>query len=138
MLYRLIYQPSKIIMQKHSIALLGLGLLTLVLLTAAVVAAQTPGQDLLSSNAPQITHVQNVDASTAQALNSVFEKTDYTWPPAGEQSVPPLMLSKLPDDFADMPNADKRRELFLRALLPIILIENQRLHEQRELAGARR
>ncbi len=118
-------------MKKHSIALLGLGLLTLVLVTAVVVAAQTPGHKLLGDVAML---AKSVSADTTRALDSVFEKTDYNWPPAGEQSVPPLVLNKLPDDFGKILSVKKRRELFLRALLPIVLIENQRLHEQRELA----
>jgi Bax protein len=118
-------------MKKHSIALLGLGLLTLVLVTAVVVAAQTPARTLLNEVAML---AKTVSADTARALDSVFEKTDYSWPPAGRQSVPPLVLKELPADFGDTLSVNKRRELFLRALLPIVLIENQRLHEQRELA----
>jgi Bax protein len=121
----------KALMKKHSIALLGLGLLTLVLVAAAVVASQMPAYALPSETA---TLAKNVDADTAQALDRVFENIDYAWPPAGQQSVPPLLLNKLPADFGDMLSAEKRRKLFLRALLPIVLIENQRLHEQRELA----
>lgn len=118
-------------MKKNSIALLGLGLFTLVLLTAAVVAAQMPAHTLPSEAA---TPTKTVDADTARALDSVFENTDYAWPPAGQQSVPPLMLNKLPPDFGNTLSVEKRRTLFLRALLPIVLVENQRLHEQRELA----
>lgn len=118
-------------MKKHSIALLGLGLLTLVLVTAVVVAAQSPASKLLNDAA---TLAKNVSADTARALDSVFEKIDYDWPPAGEQSVPPLVLKELPNDFGKVLSVNKRRELFLRALLPIVLIENQRLREQRELA----
>jgi len=118
-------------MKTNSIAILGLGLLTLVLVTAAVVAAQMPARALHGETAIL---AKSVDADTAQALDRVFENTDYTWPPAGQQSVPPILLNKLPADFGSMLSADKRRELFLRALLPIVLVENQRLHEQRELA----
>lgn len=118
-------------MKKHSIALLGLGLLTLVLVTAVVVAAQAPARTLII---PDATHTKIVDADTARALDSVFENIDYNWPPTGQKSVPPLILKKLPNDFGELLNANKRRELFLRALLPIVLIENQRLKEQRELA----
>jgi len=121
-------------MKKHSIAFLGLGLLTLALITAVVVAAQTSAHTLFDQEAPLATHTKDVDADTVRALDSVFENIDYNWPPAGQQSVPPLVLNRLPNDFGKIRSVDKRRELFLRALLPIVLIENQRLREQRELA----
>lgn len=123
------------LMKKHPSPLLGLGLLTLVVLTAVVVAAQTPAPSPDSNDAPQTTQAKNVHADTASALDSVFENIDYTWPPAGEQSVPPVLLSKLPTDFGEVSSAKKRQELFLRALLPIVLIENQRLREHRRLAA---
>ncbi|HEC18604.1 MAG TPA: flagellar biosynthesis protein FlgJ [Gammaproteobacteria bacterium] len=117
-------------MKKHSIALLGLTLLTLVLVTAMVVAAQTPLKPAIS----QATQAKHVDADTARALDSVFENLDYPWPPGNGKEVPPVVLKKLPTDFGKALPPNKRRELFLRALLPIVLIENQRLREQRELA----
>ncbi len=122
-------------MKKHSIALLGLGLLTLVLTSAMLVAAKTSAHTLSSSAAPIATHVKDVSADTVNALDSVFEKIDYNWPPGGAQSVPPVMLNKLPNDFGKIFDVDKRRELFLRAVLPIVLVENQRLREQRELVS---
>jgi len=121
-------------MKKHAIAFLGLGLLTLALITAVVIAAQTSAHTLSGPKALLATHAKDVDADTVRALDSVFENIDYNWPPAGQQSVPPLVLNKLPNDFGKILSVDKRRKLFLRALLPIVLIENQRLREQRELA----
>ncbi len=122
-------------MKKHAIALLGFGLLTLVLITAMVIATRTPAHALTRSAVPIATHAKDVNADTVRALDSIFETIDYRWPPGGQQSVPPLMLNKLPNGFGEIPDVDKRRELFLRALLPIVLIENQRLREQRELAS---
>lgn len=118
-------------MRKHSISLMGLALLSLAMITAAVVAAQS------SSTAPLVTHPtpQNISATTAQALHSAFEANHYDWPPAGQSTVPPLLLTQLPKDFAKLTSPNKRRELFLRSLLPIVLIENRRLHEQRALAS---
>ncbi|MCF6337298.1 MAG: glucosaminidase domain-containing protein [Gammaproteobacteria bacterium] len=122
-------------MKKHSIALLGLGLLTLVLVTAIVVAAQTSAHALSSPLTPMAIHTKDVSADTVRALDSVFKNIGYNWPPGGQQSIPPLMLAELPDDFDKIRDVDERRELFLRVLLPIVLIENQRLREQRELAA---
>lgn len=122
-------------MRKHAIPLMGSGLFLLVMITAAVVAAQTATRkSTTAAIAPQQT-LQNVSADTTQALYNMFEASRSDWPPIGPQTVPPLILTKLPEDFAEALQPDERRELFLRSLLPIVLIENRRLHEQRALAA---
>jgi Bax protein len=45
-----------------------------------------------------------------------------------------LILDRLPADLALMKDHRKRQALFLRALLPMVLIENRSLREQRNLA----
>ena len=118
-------------MREHSIALLGLALLSLAMLTATVVATQSSSANPVDAHqTPQI-----ISAKSAQALRHVFENKSYDWPPTGQNTVPPLLLTQLPKDIADLPSANQRRELFLRALLPIVLIENRRLQEQRALAS---
>lgn len=122
-------------MQKHSIALLGLGLLSLVMITAIVLAAHSPTLKIMSTQTGLTPSSQNVSADSAGTLDRVFEAAQYPWPPVGHHSVPPLLLTRLPKDFGQSLQPNKRRELFLRALLPIVLIENRRLHEQRALAA---
>ena len=118
-------------MREHSIALLGLVLLSLAVCTAALVATQGSATNSVATH--QAPH--NISATTAQALHQVFEANHYIWPPTGQNTVPPLLLTQLPKDFAAIPSANQRRELFLRSLLPIVLIENRRLQEQRALAS---
>ncbi|MBL1277148.1 MAG: glucosaminidase domain-containing protein [Ectothiorhodospiraceae bacterium] len=122
-------------MGKHTITLMGFGLLLLVMITAVVVAAQSPSSGLMVSQTIYDPSPQTVSANTSKALDRVFESINYDWPPAGQQTVPPLMLTQLPDDFGKVLQPNQRRELFLRALLPLVLIENRRLQEQRELAN---
>lgn len=122
-------------MRAHSIALMGLTLLSLAMVTAAVVATQTSATNPITAGLiPHLT-AQNINATTARDLHNVFESNHYDWPLASQKNVPPLLLTQLPDDFATLPSAKERRELFLRALLPIVLIENRRLREQRALAS---
>lgn len=115
---------------------MGFGLFSLVMITAAVVAAQTATRNPMTvAIAPPQQTLQNVSADTTQTLYNMFEASRSDWPPIGPQTVPPLILTKLPEDFAEALQPDERRELFLRSLLPIVLIENRRLHEQRALAA---
>jgi len=69
-----------------------------------------------------------VKASTAAQLERTFEQANYGWP---AQQVPPLTLQAFPGDLADV-NADLRKSLFFRSVLPIVLAENARIRGQRE------
>ncbi|NOX75598.1 MAG: hypothetical protein GXP17_03070 [Gammaproteobacteria bacterium] len=75
-----------------------------------------------------------LQAGTVQELETQFAARNYHWPPRGPRSVPPLSLTRLPSDFPSITSSTQRRELFLRAALPLVLLENRRLHEQRQLA----
>ena len=121
--------------RKYSIPLMGFGLFLLVMITAAVVAAQTATREPFIADITAHQTLKNVSVDTTQALYNLFENSHNDSTPAGPQTVPPIILAKLPEDFAEALTPDERRELFLRSLLPIVLIENRRLHEQRELAA---
>lgn len=122
--------------RSHSIAFLGMGLLLLVMVTAGVIAGQSPAYNPLASpNHRTIFEPRDLEASTSSALHVAFETEQYDLSQDSEKSVPPLLLTSLPEDFANVQNPRKRQDLFLRAILPIVLIENRRLSEQRELAS---
>ncbi len=120
--------------------MVGFGFLSLVAVAAILIAGQSSFHDsLITANYRVISEasnlkVRNFQASTSRDLNRIFEVERYEWPPTDQQTVPPLILTKLPADFAKMQDHKKRQNLFLRALLPIVLIENRRIREQRELA----
>ena len=121
--------------QNNSISILGLGLLSLVVITAGVIAGQSPAYDPLETpNHRTIFEPRDLKASTSTALGVAFETEQYELSLNSEKTVPPLVLASLPEDFATVQDPKKRQELFLRALLPIVLIENRRISEQRELA----
>ena len=121
--------------QKNSIAFMGLGLLSLVVITASVIAGQSPSYNTLDSlNHRTTIEYRDLTASTSTALDVAFETEQYDLSLASDKTVPPLVLSSLPEDLDAVQDPKKRQELFLRALVPIVLIENRRISEQRELA----
>lgn len=122
-------------LRKHSIALMGLGLLLLVMITAAVVAAQTTTPAAMTADITPQPIPQNISVDSTQVLYNMLDASRSDWPPIGPQTIPPLLLTKLPEDFAQALQPVERRVLFLRSLLPIVLVENRRLHEQRALAA---
>lgn len=121
--------------RKNSIALMGLGLLMLVVVTAVVVAAQTTPQNRLTAvNEPTVIKPEFLKVATSHALATAFEANQFTVSHNQQQKIPPLVLEKLPEDFAQIQDPKKRQKMFLRVVLPIVLIENRRIHEQRVLA----
>jgi Bax protein len=123
-----------------SITRVGFGLLSLVIFVAVLIAGQNSFRhSLITANYRAIIEssnltVRNFQASTSQDLIETFEAEGYVWPPTAQQTIPPLILAKLPADFANMKDHRVRQDLFLRALLPIVLIENRSIRERRNLA----
>lgn len=69
----------------------------------------------------------------ADELEAIYAGLDYTWPP--ESSVPAVALAALPRNLGEL-DVDRRKSLFFRALLPLIMAENQILRETRRRALA--
>jgi Bax protein len=119
---------------------MGFGLLALGVFAAVLIAGQNSFRhSLITANYRAIIeasnlNVRNFQVNTSQDLSQTFKAERYVWPPSAQQTIPPLILAKLPADFTNMKDHRKRQDLFLSALLPIVLIENRSIREQRNLA----
>lgn len=69
-----------------------------------------------------------VAIGSARGLERVFAAYRYRWPPAG--AVPPLALVRLPRGL-DTLAPERRKRLFLRALLPLVVAANDRIRAER-------
>lgn len=67
----------------------------------------------------------------AAVLNDYLESHGLSWPLESD-TIPGLVVRALPRDMAEIHSSNDRKSLFLRALLPIVLLENHRLAEQRK------
>lgn len=65
---------------------------------------------------------------SAEALRNIFSSQDYAWPP--QDDVPPYAITSLPYGLGTLDKSEKKT-VFFRALLPIVLAENQRVLTQR-------
>jgi Bax protein len=117
---------------QHAATLLGFVLFILALLSPALIASGGANMRSTLHTAP-IT--QSIVATTAKDLSRIFHREHYPWPPQKQNGVPLLLLNALPNDFADIRHSNTRRELFLQTMLPLLLIENRQLREQRALAS---
>lgn len=71
--------------------------------------------------------LQPVIVGSSEQLESLFAHHAYSWPP---QAVPPLAIKSLPPDLGRLP-VERKKSLFFRTLLPLIVAENARLSRER-------
>lgn len=72
----------------------------------------------------------NIDART---LISLFEEEDYNLQDVRKgKAVDPIFLSKLPSGIKKIDNIRDRKKLFIRVVLPLIILENDKILADRE------
>jgi len=106
-------------------------LLLLAVGTAGVLALASAGYISTRYRAPHLGHVtmKRVDPGSVAALESVFRRADYQWPPS--KSVPPIAVANLPPGL-DQVDVDRRKALFFQTVLPLVVAENTRIRRQRQ------
>jgi Bax protein len=105
-----------------------LAILAVILLTTLVLVLrhQAPAPPPVPATQPPL---KPVNAKSAGTLENMFEASGYRWPPDGK--VPPLALQRMPPDMGDL-DVDRKKTLFLRSVLPLVLAENRRIRHQRQ------
>ncbi|MDQ2068519.1 glucosaminidase domain-containing protein [Natronospira bacteriovora] len=69
-------------------------------------------------------------AHSPEELQTLFAARDFHWPP--EQTIPPVSVQRFPDGLEDL-RVDERKSLFFRTLLPLVLLENERILAKRDV-----
>ena len=75
-----------------------------------------------------------IRVTSTDALSRYFQEIDYG-PKVlrvGQAQVPRLVVADIPQDWADGLSVDKRKSLFFRSLLPMVLIANEEILSDRE------
>lgn len=70
-------------------------------------------------------------ARNVPQLKAAFERVGYKWDPAPER-VPRVRLTAFPPDMDEMRDVRERKRIFFQVMLPLILIENERILADRE------
>jgi len=118
---------------------LGLALVT-ILSVAGVVSHSGPAADLANLARRGDTTIAALFSGpvpavmTATALGDQFTEQGYTLEALRRESVavPRVFLAKLPADLPRLDSISLRKEVFVKMLLPLILVENERILAQRE------
>ena len=96
--------------------------LLVALLLAWYASAQRP-------EAPQPLVLTPAASISTSQVDALFARYDYLWPPV--TGVPAIAVKRLPPGMGDLP-VEQRKSLFFRMLLPLVVVENQRLQAERE------
>lgn len=110
--------------QATLLAILAIVLLTILVL---VLRQHAPSPPPAGPAAPP--PLKSFNADSAFTLENLFNANGYQWPPDGV--VPPLALQRMPPDMGEL-DVDRKKTLFLRSVLPLVLAENRRISRQRE------
>ncbi|MCW5745434.1 MAG: glucosaminidase domain-containing protein [Alphaproteobacteria bacterium] len=74
-----------------------------------------------------------VRAAGTGELSRIFEAHDYVLDQARRgEPVPALQIDRVPDDIVNVRDGNERKELFIKALLPIVLETNERILAERQ------
>lgn len=74
-----------------------------------------------------------VRIKSPEQLHSYFVEQGYTMKAlrAGKAQVPPVFITSVPDDWADGLDVERKKSLFFRTLLPLVLQVNRDIREDR-------
>ena len=72
-----------------------------------------------------------ISVHSSAEMKIKFERLGLSWPPEPGPTVPRFTVRSLPGDLDDVMDLELRKSLFIRALLPSILAENQRIRDLR-------
>jgi Bax protein len=124
-------------------ALLALAILAPILLALALVPPGARKPSPLVEQLPEIELtlspvVPRLARMAAGDLYAVFVERGYRLASLrhGEEPVPRLVVEQLPGDLADLDSSDLRKSVFIKALLPLLLLENERIAADRDRLAA--
>ncbi|MGE5503702.1 MAG: glucosaminidase domain-containing protein [Actinomycetota bacterium] len=77
--------------------------------------------------------IADEDAASAQRLDAAFTRMGYRLDDVagGAAEVPPVFLAEVPDDLGDLPDPQTRKTVFLRVMLPLVLVVNEEIAADR-------
>ena len=77
-----------------------------------------------------LTTAKTIQAFHHNKLQLIFSTHDYSWNSL-DRGVPPLILRHFPDDLHLMHSTKLKKELFFRTLLPMAMLANEEIMDQR-------
>jgi len=79
---------------------------------------------------PADSDIQVIRPASVERLQAYFQAMDYKWEQL-DRGIPPFVLKRFPDDLDKSLNTRQRKETFFMSLLPMVLLANQEIREER-------
>jgi Bax protein len=98
-------------------------------LALAVLLSMVATSQTASLPAPQ--WLKPVQANSVVELESLFDEIGYNWPLISGPVVPRMLVKSMPVELNSDLSVSRKKALFLRILLPVVLAENQHIQQQR-------
>jgi Bax protein len=118
--------------RRIAIGLAAAGLVVLAVISAELIAPPPVGHGL-APLVPRPGIGERLQAATPEALDAAFARLGYTMDAVYKgDPVPRVFLHTLPDGLEDDVALDRRKRLFLKAALPIVLRVNETIRAQRD------
>jgi len=76
--------------------------------------------------------LERISVPRAEGLAEHFSRHNYAWPVDSDDSVPPLEVTRLPENL-DRLVVKTKKSIFFRSILPLVLAENHRIEAERNL-----
>ncbi len=111
----------------HNILIRNLVLQTMVL---ACLLLQSQAATAMEQNGSG-TNPEIIRAETLSGLQTFFQALDYDWQQL-DQGVPPFILERFPQDINQATSVIAKKQAFFMGLLPMILMVNQEIEDQRK------
>lgn len=79
----------------------------------------------------QGSNIRVLKAAVAQELEQEFKRHSYNLDDL-ERGVPPLILQTMPRDLSQIDSSSRRKKIFFKSLLPMILLANNEIRRERK------
>lgn len=76
----------------------------------------------------------SIDIKTTHELINIFNKNNYTLPKNSNEKIPGIFLPSIPTDFKNTKDIKKKKSIFIRLMIPLIIAEQKNIRQKRIIA----
>ena len=73
-----------------------------------------------------------VQSATTEEVQELFKKYKFDDYSQMFTTVPRIFLTRLPSDWAQIPESEEKNKTFIRIMLPLVLAENEKVLQERQ------
>jgi len=75
-----------------------------------------------------------IEIKTTRELINIFNKSNYTLPYNNNEKIPDIFLPSIPKDFKHTKDVTKKKSIFIRVMIPLIIAEQKNIRQKRIIA----